>query len=39
MDIARFGALSLNDSSGHPHRLADLWAASPTVFVFLRHFG
>ncbi len=39
MDVQALGALSLPDSTGSRHRLADLWSERPTVLVFLRHFG
>lgn len=39
MNIGGLGELSLNDSTGASHRLADLWRDQPVVLVFLRHFG
>lgn len=38
-DVAALGETTLVDQAGAPHRLGDLWAASPHVLLFLRHFG
>jgi len=39
MDLKALSDLVLNDATGAPHRLGDLWSAQPVVLVFLRHFG
>jgi hypothetical protein len=39
VDTAALGSLTLPDHTGAGRRVADEWAVSPAVFVFLRHFG
>jgi hypothetical protein len=39
MDIASLATLRLQDSTGKPHPLDDVWADRAIVLVFLRHFG
>jgi len=39
MDLADLSRLELQDHSGAPVRLGDLWTDRPLVLVFLRHFG
>jgi hypothetical protein len=39
MDLAALSAVELSDSTGTSHRLGDVWNNTPTVLVFLRHFG
>jgi hypothetical protein len=36
---ARLAPIVLPDADGHPVRLGALWAESPAVLVFLRHYG
>ncbi len=31
--------LTLTDSERQKHRIGDLWADNPVVFVWLRHYG
>ena len=38
-DVTRLGSHSVIDPDGAEHRLGDLWAESPAVLLFLRHFG
>ncbi len=38
-DTTALGALSLPDPDDSMHRLGDLWATTPHVLLFLRHFG
>ncbi len=35
----RLAPISLPDADGHPVRLGFLWAETPAVVVFLRHYG
>jgi hypothetical protein len=39
VDLTALGALELDDATGSPRRLGDLWRDQPVVLVFLRHFG
>jgi hypothetical protein len=39
MDLAALADVKLADSNGASHRLGDVWDKTPTVLVFLRHFG
>jgi hypothetical protein len=39
MDLAALSDVELADSNGISHRLGDIWDKTPTVLVFLRHFG
>lgn len=36
---SKLANLTLPDTDERPVRLGDLWAASPAVIVFLRHYG
>jgi len=36
---ASFASLPLRPPSGEARPIGELWAAGPTIFVFLRHFG
>lgn len=38
-DVAALGKQVLIDPEGNPRRLGELWAESPHVILFLRHFG
>ena len=38
-DVAQLGSQTVVDPDGAEHRLGDLWAESPAVLLFLRHFG
>ena len=39
MNLSKLANLSLPDSNGDEHTLANLWAEQPMVVAFLRHFG
>jgi peroxiredoxin len=39
MDLPALEAITLPDAQGTEHRLGDLWADTPVIVVFLRHFG
>jgi hypothetical protein len=39
VDVQRLAAVTLDDATGTPRRLGDLWATRPVILVFLRHFG
>ena len=39
MDLSKLATVTLPDSNGDQHKLADLWAEQPMVVAFLRHFG
>lgn len=39
MDLAALSAVELTDATGASHRLGDVWDKTPTVLLFLRHFG
>jgi hypothetical protein len=36
---SKLAGVTLPDLDGHPVRLGTLWASSPAVIVFLRHYG
>ncbi len=36
---SKLAGLTLPDADGNPVRLGSLWADSPAVVVFLRHYG
>lgn len=36
---SKLAGLTLPDADGSPVRLGSLWAESPAVVVFLRHYG
>jgi hypothetical protein len=36
---SRLASFTLPDLDGRPVRLGSLWASSPAVIVFLRHYG
>ena len=36
---SKLARITLPDADGHPIRLGSLWAKTPAVVVFLRHYG
>ena len=38
-DVALLGSQTVVDPDGGEHQIGDLWADSPAVLLFLRHFG
>jgi hypothetical protein len=33
------GACTVQDESGQPHQLGEVWSKRPVVLAFVRHFG